>query len=292
MMQKIKLMTDSSSDISIEQEKELGIRILCFPVTVEDKGYHERIDFTTEEFYQILQTSPKIPSHAQITTMEFKDTYGEYYKKGYTDLIYVSINSRGSATFNNSVLAKTQFYEENPQAKEHFHIHLIDSKTYSGAYGYAVTEGAKKAQKGVQADEIIAFIKEWVSNVKIYFATYSLEFAKKSGRISAAASFMGELLGLRPILTFIDGKSKILEKVRGDSAVVPKILDLAQANRIPHTPYLLLHGSQADRNDEIRSESEKMFGEKAEGIYYLGATISINSGPKTVGIVIKANPDQ
>lgn len=143
-MSRIKIMTDSACDIPKELEEQYDIRILSFPVTVDDKGYLERIDFTNEEFYEILQNTPKIPSTAQITVFQFEEEYETFYKQGYAELIYVSIYSGGSSTYNNAVMARKQFYASHPEAQEQFEIHLVDSKTYTVAYGYPVVESAKK----------------------------------------------------------------------------------------------------------------------------------------------------
>ena len=80
-----------------------------FPITIEEKGYREREDFETQEFYEVLESCTKIPTHAQITPIEFEEAYQKYYDEGYTDLIYISINSNGSATYQNSIMAKNTF---------------------------------------------------------------------------------------------------------------------------------------------------------------------------------------
>lgn len=288
-MPKIKLITDSASDILKESEQELDIRILSFPITANNKGYRERIDFTPSEFYTLLYESEEIPVTAQITQFEFLEVFKEYHEEGYTDLIYVSINSKGSATYSNATMAKKSFYEKYPEAEKNMHIHLLDSKSYTGAYGYAVVQAAEKARKGMPVDEILAYLKDWLQTCHIYFATYSLRWAKKSGRISAAAAFMGELLGLRPIMTFDDGVSKILNKVRGDKAVVPAVLDAAEKVRMPHTPYVLMVGSNLEANEDFIRESEKRFGAKPEQILPIGAAIAINSGPETVAVAVKTS---
>ena len=80
---------------------------------------------------------------------------------------------------------------------------------------------------------------------------------KKSGRVSAAAGFVGELLGLKPIITFENGDSVILEKVRGEKAVVPRLVEMMQQNIIPETPYSIVHGMQPQLTGELAAELEK-----------------------------------
>lgn len=286
-MVSVKLVTDSAADIPKEMAEELNIDIMNFPITVGDKSYISGEDFTNQQFYQILLEEPKIPTHAQITQIQFIEKYEEICKQGYSDLIYVSINRLGSSTHDNAVMAKTQFYEEHPELKETFHIHVIDSKTYTIAYGYAVMEASKKARKGISAKEIVAYLEDWFDSVEIYFAPYTLEFVKKSGRVSCAAAFMGELLGLKPIITFVDGQVSIIEKVRGEKAIIPALLKHAKKNMTPRTPFLIVKGMLEDEAEKFKKEAEKMFGYKSEGMYEAGAAIAINAGPKLVAIAVK-----
>ena len=69
-MRKIKIVTDSACDIPKELEERYQIRILPFSIAVGDESYTERKDFTNEEFYQILATSPRLPTTSQYTAMQ------------------------------------------------------------------------------------------------------------------------------------------------------------------------------------------------------------------------------
>lgn len=282
---RIKIMTDSACDIPKEQENKLDIKILSFPITVGDVGYIERVDFTNQEFYDILLTTPKVPVTSQITQLQFLDVFNEIYADGYDELIYVSINGLGSNTMNSAIMARDSFIKKNPNSE--FKIHIVDSKTYCIAYGYAVMEAAIKAKKGMSSSEIIAYLEDWFDSVEIYFAPYTLEFVKKSGRVSCAAAFVGELIGLRPIISIIDGVTKIEEKVRGDKSIIPALLKYAKEKAIPQTPYLVIDSLLKQEGIELFDQANKAFGYEAVGIYEAGAAITINAGPKVVALVIK-----
>lgn len=288
MDEKIKLLTDSCCDIPAELAKKYGIEILSFPITVDGKEYRERIDFGPEEFYAMLKKAAKVPTHAQLIPIEFEDVYSKAYEEDYTDLIYVSINAKGSSTNASATLAAKNFYETHPEAKKNFHIHIIDSRTYTMGYGMAVLEAARKIRRGLSVGEITASIKDWIEHNRILFVPLTLEYAKKSGRVSAAAGFVGELLGLKPILTFEDGESKILEKVRGEKAVVPRLLQMVQENIIPETPYSIVYGTVPEIAEELAKEMEKRFGKPAY-FYPLGPVVAINAGPNVVGVIYKSH---
>ncbi|MEG0895390.1 MAG: DegV family protein, partial [Oscillospiraceae bacterium] len=207
-------------------------------------------------------------------------------KQGYQELIYVSICGKGSSTHNNAVIAKNEFYEKYPQYSD-FKIHIIDSKTYCLAYGYPVMEAAKKAKRNATSDEIIAYLNDWFDSVLVFLAPYTLEFAKKSGRIGCAAAFMGELIGLRPIILMVDGTTKTIAKVRGDKNVVPELVKLAKEHAVPETPYVVIETMLKEESKDLQASMKKAFGYDCVGVYQAGAAISINAGPKIVAVVVK-----
>ncbi len=287
-MPKIKIMTDSASDITYEQEKEYDIKVMNFKLAVGDKSYVSREDFDNEKFYEILDNFDGIPVTSQITIFEYTEQFEKYYSEGYTDIINVTINANGSATFSNAVLAAEQFYEEHPDAKDKFHIYNIDSANYTGAYGYPICQAAVKIQKGATAKEAVDFINDWISKVVIYFAPYSLKYAKKSGRIPSAAAFVGEVLGLKPIMRICEGEIKTADKVRGDKAVVPKIEQLTMEEIIPQTPYCIVYGSDESVKDDMVKAMTKRLGYPPDDCFQIGAAISINAGPKVTGVIFKS----
>ena len=288
-MQKLKILTDSASDITEQVASEYDVEVIGFQITIDDRSYREGKDITREEFYQVIDNSKGFPSTAQITFIEFKEIYQRIYTEGYTDLIYVAISSTGSNTYNNSIMARDEFYAENEDAKSKLKIHLIDSKNYTACYGYPVIQAAIKDQRGAPVEEIIAYLKDWFDCVEVHFAPYTLKYLKRSGRVSAVAAFAGEILGLRPLINIIDGVSNVSEKIRGDKNIIPKLLQVAEKQMIPQTPYAILTGSMEDITDEMVKESTKKFGYAPEYVCKVGATVCSHAGHKLIGIVIRGN---
>ena len=287
-MAKIKLLTDAAADISPEYEKELGIRVIPFKVAMGDKTYTSGVDFDNDKFYKMLDAYDGIPATSQITAFEYEEIFKEYYDKGYTDIINVTINREGSATYNNACMAAESFFENNPEAKGKFEIYNIDSEGYTGAYGWPVIQAAGKIKKGCSAKEIAAYIQDWVSNCVIYFAMYTLKYARKSGRIPSAAAFVGEVMGLRPVMRIHDHEIKTFTKVRGDKAVIPKILDLTADEIIPQTPYCVVYGRDEAVRDELARALTKKLGYPPADFFQIGAAIAINAGPNVVGAIFKS----
>lgn len=280
------MITDSASDIPFDLAEKWSIDVMPIPITVDGKACFERVDFAFESFYDILVNAASIPSTSHITAVAFCEKFREYYQEGYTDLIFVSINSKGSEMFNAATLGREMLYDECPQAKENCRIHIVDSKTYTIAYGNAVVRSAQMADRGATAENILEYLDDYFGSVEIYFSVYSLDFAKKSGRISVAAAFMGEMLGLRPIMSIVDGDIKIIEKVRGDKNVVPALVRYAKEKAVPDSPYCVVQGVMKEEGAALEKSLKKAFGFAPYGRYQAGAAITINSGPKVVAVCV------
>ena len=287
-MPRIKFTTDSASDIPASLREELDIWVLPFPIAMGDRELKDGFDFTPEEFYDMLLSAPQIPTHAQLNPYVFTELFEQVWEEGYTDLIHISINSKGSATCANAFQARGEFYKDHPEARESFHIHIIDTLNYTMGYGWAVVQGAGMAGEGASPQAVVDFIQDWVDHVHVVFTPLDLRFAKKSGRISAAAAFVGEALGLKPVMTFVDGESKILAKVRGEKAVVSKLAEMCKNERKPGTPYLMIGGNNAEQSGRLLDQCRLELGEEPALSFQIGGVIAINAGPNLIGVIYYA----
>ena len=105
-------------------------------------------------------------------------------------------------------------------------------------------------------------------------------------RISAAAAVMGELMGIRPIITLIDGKTKVEGKVRGDDKVVPAMIELCKkrAGDVEDFDYMIGHTNIPQKDDLIKA-CRKAFGKDPLITFPLGGVVSANTGPDTIALV-------
>ena len=286
-MAKIKFSTDSAADIPSALREELGIQVLPFPIAMGERELADGFDFTPEEFYDMLLAAPKIPTHAQLNPYVFTEVFEAAWEAGYTDLIHTSINSKGSATCSNAFQARGEFYKDHPEARDSFRIHIIDALNYTMGYGWAVVQGARMAAGGAAPQTVVDAIQDWVDHVRVVFSPLDLRFAKKSGRVSAAAAFVGEALGLKPIMTFQDGESKILSKVRGEKSVIPALIKLCRENRAADSPYLLIKGNNLPQAEKLGEACRQELGQDPALEFSIGGVIAINAGPNLVGLIYR-----
>lgn len=283
-MAKVRVSTDSTADVPQNLREELGIPMLPITIQAEEKEYRDGVDITPAEFYKVLESCDQIPTTSQVTVARYTELFEETLAAGYTHLIHVSINSKGSGTYQAGVMAKEMFFEERPELVGKFDIQIVDSRNYSMAYGLAVVAGARAAKEGKEPEEIMAVIGDNLAHGRAVMVPMSLKFVKKSGRISPAAAFLGDAMGLKPVITFIDGEAKIPSKVRGEGKVIPALAEEFKSTHRPGTPYAVAGAGEPALRDALVKACVEASGEPPLAVYDLGCAIAINSGPNAVAI--------
>ncbi len=283
-MSKIAILCDSSCDIPQELATKYGIDIMNFHILLDGVDYIERESFTSDEFYTMMRSAEGVPTTAAITPIQFCEQYCHYVDANYTDVIYISINRAASSTHDNAIMGQNLLREERPE--HHLKVHVIDSHTYSMAYGWFVCELARKIRNGAEVRHAAHECIDSLRKVEIILGPYSLKQMKKSGRISAAAAFAGELLGLRPIITLIDGVTNVAQKVRGDDKVMPAMLSLCKARTegLAEVPYMVGYTDMLQVNDLVK-QCRKQFGSEPLCVFKLGGVVSANTGPDVLALV-------
>ena len=287
-MRKVKIITDSGCDISKENEQKYGIDIMSFEITLGDETIIERVTMSNEDFLQKIKTSEFLPKTAQITTVRFEEKFLECAEQGYEDVIMVLINSTGSQTYANAVLAEKNLREEGKLGN--MRLHIIDSHCYSLGYGWPVVEAARKLEAGMSVDMVVAYLVDWFNCLEIYIIGFDLRHMKKSGRINDAAAFLGELMGLRPIISLIDGVSVVVKKSRGDKNAVADAVNYISGRMIPETPWQVLTSTVPENEEAFIRQFSKKVGSEPTMTETVGGVVASNAGYAFIGVLLKGNP--
>lgn len=283
-MSKYVVLTDSTCDLPEEAAKQHNIDIVCFKIALDGEGYTERVDFTPEQFCEMLKKASGLPTTAQITQFEFFDKFEEYDRQGVEQTLYISINAGGSGTNAAAHAAAAQFHEEHPDSR--MEIFIVDSHAYSMAEGAGVIEAKQKLDAGETMESVVEYLNDKYAKMEILLTAYTLKVIRKSGRISAAAAIAGDLLGIHPIFMLNDGVSQVVKKVRGDKAVVSSMATTMASRMAQGTPYYI--GVSDHKYDEEYVEAcTKKVGYAPVGIFHLGCAVLSNTGAEAVGLVFE-----
>lgn len=190
---KIAVLTDSSAYLTKEQQEKYQIDVLPIPIIWGKKVYHDLVDIGYEEFYQKLSEEKELPTTSQPSIGDLKEKINEYVEQGYTDVIVITLSSGISSYFSTvqSVAAE----------EDRIKVHPFDSKiTCAGEADYAMLAG-RLVQAGADIDLIMHDLKDLQKTMDVRFMVDDLSHLKRTGRLSNAASFVGTLFKIKPILS-------------------------------------------------------------------------------------------
>ena len=282
-MAKIKIVTDSAADLLKDDISKLNIEVLPFYIAMGDEALVSNSDLDNEKFYEMMEAYDGIPTTSQITPYNFTEYFEKWYEEGCEEVVLVLINSKGSATFNNAVMAKEEFFEEHPEAN--INIYIYDGASYNGGYGWAVLEAAKAVQDNKPIEDVLEIVDKELSCKKIYFGMYSLKYAGKSGRIPSAAAFVGDVIGLKPVMEIWDHSINTANKAKGEKKLMNTIVDMTLDNIREGSEYGVVYGSDKKVGEDISRILTEKLGYAPKYFFQAGAAVAINAGPRVVGVI-------
>lgn len=284
-MAKIQLMTDSACDLDPKAAKKYGIRVLSCHVDTAEGSYDDGKDFTADDVYSFVERTGDLPTTSQVTMIEWMDAYREAAQAGADDIIVVTMNAQGSGTYAAACQAATMFPEEEPELAKSLTIRVLDSTGYSAPISMALQKAAALIENGASAREAAAFLEDWYAHQTTLLGLGSLQYAKRSGRLNTVAAFVGEVLGLKPIMS-LHTTNQVIDKSRGMPAMIDKLahLYMEKAADPENGDYALVYGTNRDEAKQLVAAIRKLGGPAPAVIRPIGTCIAINTGPKMLGI--------
>lgn len=201
----IKIVIDSSSDISKEEAVQLGIEVIPMIVSFDKDEYYDGVDLTPKEFYEKLIESDVLPKTSQITPFRYMEVYERLVKEGY-DVIVITLSSKLSNTYNSAVLASHEFDGK---------VKVVDSLNAAIGERLLCQLALKLVEDGLSFDEIVEQLEVMKHKINLIAIVDTLEYLKKGGRISKTIAFAGELLAIKPVISVVAGEVKVIGKARG-----------------------------------------------------------------------------
>lgn len=206
----VKIVTDSTSDVTSDLAQELGITVIPLTVFFGHESFLDRVEISTDVFYNRLAKESIFPTTTQPAPGIFVDVYNKLAEET-DEILTIVISSKLSGTFQSATNAKDLVTNKS-------RIEIIDSKNVAMGFGLLVITAAQAAKDGASLKEITDLINRRISqsHMVIYFET--LKYLAKGGRIGKAQGLLGSMLSIKPILTMKDGEFSPMTRVRSKAA--------------------------------------------------------------------------
>ncbi len=275
-MSNVKVITDSASDILLSEAQEWGIEVLPFTVAIDGVEYRSGIDITPSEFIAKLKVCKKIPTTSQVTPDAFMQAFKKYTDEG-LQILYISLSSKASGTYNNAMIAKQTIEEENPNAV----IEVIDTGKFAYIYARAAILAAEMAKGGKDIKTIRQAVIDFLESYEVYVAAQSLTYLEKGGRINKASLVIGNVLDIRPLLSIRNGLIESIGSIRGSKKIVNKLFKkIVEAGQPKAEKEMII--VHCDMEEEAKEMEQLLLNEYPGAsilIREVGPTIATHVGP-------------
>ncbi len=278
MSKKIKIIADSTCDISPELVSKYNIEIHPFVVNLGEKSFRDGVDICTNDILKYYRETGQVSKTAAAPPGEYEALFRQWPSDEY-DVLFFTISSDFSSAFANASIA----------AENLDNIYIVESANLSTGILLIVLTACDMVESGMSAKEIAHKLNEIVPKVRASFVIDTLEFLWKGGRCSGVAALGANLLRLKPCIEVIDGKMSVGKKYRGN---IDKIIPLYIKDRLDSTPDVVRKRVFITHTFEDRAAVDAaleqvrdsgMFDEVLET--RAGCTVYSHCGPNTLGIL-------
>lgn len=273
----VKIITDSSSDLTLEYAAQNDIEIIPLRILFKDASYLSGVELTPGQFFEKLAAADELPKTSQPTPGELESVFRKYLDAG-DQVVAVFISSRMSGTYAAARLLQ--------DTQELDNLYIVDSQTVTFALGILVMEAVRLRERGLSAEEIYEELERVKSRVTLYASVGTLKYLQMGGRLSSTSAFFGSVLNIKPIITIKDGLVEAIDKQRGQKRAFDALVELLKKGNVDlERPRILAHTAQPALMEELAENIRRYtdFDTDAFARCDIGATVGVHVGPGACG---------
>ena len=281
------IFTDSACDINPKLLGEWGVpyRSLTFRFEGEEKEYSND-DMSVVEFYDKMRAGG-VAKTAAVNAEAFSEMFEGALKEG-KDVLYIGFSSGLSTTYNSARIASLELKEKYPEAK----IIVVDTLAASAGEGLMVYLTLEQKKNGATIEEAEAFVRGLIPRMGIWFTVDDLVYLKRGGRVSPTAAFVGNLLGIKPVL-YMDNEGHLIpvSKIRGRRNAIVAMADkyTEKATDKENGTVFISHSACEADAQLLADMLKERHGVNVKVITDVGPVIGAHSGPGTLALFFVAD---
>jgi DegV family protein with EDD domain len=277
IMRKVKIVTDSTSDLSYSALEQRGIERVPLHIILGDESYPDDKSLSSADLFRFADKTGTLPKSAAVNEFQFEEVFTKLLDEDY-DIFFLGISSKLSCTMQNAVNTAERL------GKERFSI--VDSKSLSTGVGLQLLEASDMAMQGAGLEDIIRHVLKIRPKVQASFVVDTLKYLYMGGRCSRLASIVGSRLKIKPKLELVGGEIVPGVKFRGKDYIKKYYEQMMErADDIDPKRIFVTHCMAQSAAEDVKTLLETEHGFKNVEITEASPTISTHCGPGTLGIL-------
>lgn len=273
----IRIVIDSTSDVTPEIIEKYKLKMIPLTVNFEDNSYLDKIELSTEDFFNKLASAEKLPTTSQVSPGTFVEAFSEILLEG-DEVLGIFLASEFSGTYESARMARDMIGDER--------IHIIDSRSVCLGTFSLILEAINLVKQNKDIKEIVEILENLKEKIVAVAALDTLKYLEKGGRLSKGQAVVGSLLNIKPIIGIKDGKLNVLDKVRGKNKTVKWFDNWIEENNydLSDKTVLLYHARAHDQLKVLRATIEEKYNIKNIIEAEVGPVIGTHAGPGVLAI--------
>lgn len=278
-MEKIAILVDSGSDLSLDYIREEGFYYLPLYVNLDGKFLKDRLEISPEDFYSWIKTNNKLPKTSMPSPGDINELLEKIKEDGYDKVICINIGNKFSGTYNACKLAEVPGLE----------VYAFNTGNLTLAQGYYATYAKELIDEGKSFDEITKKLEEKIYDSKVFFTIDTFKYIVEGGRVPKTFGKIGDALSVKPIIKTDppEGGFAIEKIVRGEKKTLSQLEKIIRKNLegVKDYYFFISEGDYPDGHEKMKERLKDII-ENAK-IYKEGQispTLGANTGPGLIGI--------
>lgn len=274
----IKVVTDSSADLSPQLVEELGIAVVPLYVRFGEEVYRDRIDISDDEFYQRLLRDPVHPSTTQPTPQDFIDVYQQLSKEA-DGIISIHISSKLSGTCSSALQGKAMVSGGCP-------IEVVDSQTLTMGLGLLTIAATNIVGSGKNLPQVVDEVKQVIPHLHLLGLLDTLKYVALGGRIGKAKALLGSVLSVKPVLALKDGEVVPAGQARTRAKGIDRLFEFVESAR-DIQDLAIVYNTTPDEAQTLAERVGSVFPRDKIRIARLGPMLGVHCGPGTLIVALR-----
>lgn len=274
----IHIVTDSTACMPRDYADQHGVTVVPLKVSLDGEYFHDGIDITNDEFYRRLVAGAKAGS-TQPSPDDFASAYRAILDRDPEgDIVSVHISSRMSGTLNSALTGRNQL--------DTVHVRFVDSWSAGLGVGFPVMKAVELAEAGAPLWQVVAETEAACLRMHTYFVLESLKYLERGGRIGKAAAIAAGILKIKPVLTYVEGVTDVVERPRTKKVAFEHLWAIIDKHMQKGAEYVGFHyGANREEVEEFQREFTSRYRVPSI-LTQLGPVVGTYSGPDMIGVAI------
>lgn len=273
------VVTDSSARLPAEAIAEWGIRVVPLHVLLDGLDLRDGVDEVPADLYQRQAVSTAGASPAELASV-YRSALADSDEAG---VVAVHLSTALSSTIGAAEHAARQFGDA---------VRVVDSRSAGMGTGFVAMAAARAARDGTDLDGVATAARLAATRVHAFIVVQRLENLRRSGRIGAAAKWLGTALAVKPVLRIDGGNLVLAQRVRTASkaiaAMVEQVLEAVGERR---AELAVQHVDDPAGADDVAATLASALPACGSIVVTdLGPVLGVHLGPGALGVVVALEP--